>query len=209
MKKELTKEMEKEIKARKTLSKEAKIERDKKVFRNLIFAILVIIYFIFLNLGYYNLEKAVFVKDTAVFSMVALVITIILFEKAYKTEKGYLAIHGIEVLVAALFTYFVPYTYFNFGELTNKLCMLAPIAFAIYYCIKAIAICIKESRKKESDIKDIVKKEQIKNDDTWVKMDKDKEAETEEKKAEKTKPKREKKVKQKEEKENKIIKPKK
>ena len=175
--KKMKEKMENERKQRKRMPVEIKNERDKNVIRNLLFAIAVIIYFILLNLGYYAIEKTVYVRDTVVFSMASLIITIILFERAFKTDKGYFAIHGMETLVISIFTYFVPYTYFNFGENITKAIMVSPVIFGIYYCMKGIGICIKARMKKKNYIEEIVKKEEIKNDDTWIKIDKDEEAE--------------------------------
>ncbi len=183
MKKKETEEMqekiENEIKERKKMPSEVKKQRDKKVLRNLLFAVAVIVYFILLNLGYYSIEKDIYTKDTVVFSLVTLITAIILFERAYKTEKGYYVIHGLEVLTISIFTYFVPFTYFSYGENVTKAIMVSPVIFGIYYCIKGIVICLRAKKDKKNDIKEITKKEEIKDNDTWIKIDKDVEAEKE------------------------------
>lgn len=169
--------MEEEIKKRKKIPDDVKKQRNKNIFRNLIFAVGITIYFILLNLGYHFIEKTIFTRDTVVFSFAALIVVIILFERAYRSEKGYYAVHGIEVLVASIFTYFVPYTYFNFDVTVTKILMASPIAFVVYYCIKAIVIGIKANKKKENDIKNIIKNEEMKKDYTWDTVDKDLEEE--------------------------------
>ena len=85
--------MEGEYKKRRAIPKEIKDIRDKNVFRNLLFAIGIEVYFILLNLGYYYIEKSVYTRDTVLFSFVTLLVTIILFERAYRTEKGYYAVN--------------------------------------------------------------------------------------------------------------------
>ena len=75
---------EKEIIKKKRLPQEIKDEIYKKVFYNIFFAIGIIIYFMFLNLGFYNIEKNIFIQDAYVFSIVILVLSIILFEKSYR-----------------------------------------------------------------------------------------------------------------------------
>ena len=172
---------ENEIKERKEIPDEVKSKRDKTVLRNLLFAVGIVIYFILLNIGYFAIEKTIFTRDTVAFSFVILIVAIVLFERAYRTEKGYFAIHGIEVLVAAIFTYFVPYTYFNYSIKATKVIMVFPVLFAIYYCIKGIVICIKAKKERKNDIIDIVKNEDIEKDDTFLKMDKDAEIEEENK----------------------------
>ena len=189
MKESITNEIGKEIAEKKKLPKEVKEEMNKQVFRNLIFATLIIIYFIFLNLGFLNIDKSIFIQDTAVFAITSLIISIILFERAYRKEKGYLAIHGLEVLAVALLTLFTPYTYFYIEPVVSKIMMVVPIIFAMYYVLKGILICVKTQKNQEnkiSDIKEIVKKETVNFEET-IEMDKDKEAEMVEKTTEKAK----------------------
>lgn len=180
MKKSITKELGKEIEQKKKLPAEIKNEMNKRIFRNLIFAISIILYFISLNLGFFNIEKSIFNKDTAVFAITSLIIAIVLFEKAYRGEKGYLAIHGLEILAVALFTLFIPYTYFYLDTNVVKVVMLAPLYFAFYYIIKSAIIFIQAKNKQKnkiSDVKEIVKKETRKFEEN-IEMDKDKDAET-------------------------------
>ena len=179
MKEAITKEIGKEIAEKKKLPKEVKDNMNKQVVRNLLFASFIVLYFIFLNLGYLNIEKSIFIQDTAVFAMACLIISIVLFEKAYRKEKGFLAIHGIEILIVALLTLFTPYTYFYLQPLVSKILMIVPVIFAMYYVAKGIIICIKTQKvqdKNISDVKEIVKKEK-RNFDEAIFMDKDKEAE--------------------------------
>ena len=175
--KEMKETLESEIKKRNKMPDDVKIERDKKIFRNLLFAIGIIAYFILLNIGFYLIEKTVFTRDTVVFAFATLIITIILFERSYRGEKGYYAIHGLEVLAASVFTYFVPYLYYTFNEPVTKAIMVSPVLFVVYYAIKLAVICAKAKKVKDNDIKDIIKKEETKIDDDWTKMDKDLEAE--------------------------------
>lgn len=172
--------METELRNRKTIPDDVKNKRDENVFRNLVFAIGVIVYFIILNLGYFFIEKSIYTRDSVVFSFVALIATIVLFEKAYRMEKGFFAIHGLEALAVAIYTYFIPYTYFNLDNTAVKVLMIIPVFFGVYYCIKGIAICIKAGKNNKNDIKDIIKKEEIKNDDVLIDIDKDAEIEKEE-----------------------------
>lgn len=180
MKKSITKELGKEIEQKKKLPTEIKNKMNKRIFRNLIFAISIILYFISLNLGFFNIEKSIFSQDTEVFAITSLIIAIVLFEKAYRGEKGYLAIHGLEILAVALFTLFIPYTYFYLDTNVVKVVMLAPLYFAVYYIVKSAIIFIQAKNKQKnkiSDVKEIVKKETRKFEEN-IEMDKDKDTET-------------------------------
>ena len=168
--------LEREINKKKRIPREVREKTNKEVFRNLLFAIGVILYLILLNLGFWKLDQEIYVKDTAIYSIASLAVTIILFEKAFKTEKGNYAISGIEILTASIFTYFVPYTYFHTSEITRKLWMLLPLAYAIYYTAKSIIICIKSKDWRKSDVKEIIYEEETKREDITA-IDKDKEAE--------------------------------
>ena len=176
MKEIYTEEVEKEIKRRKKMPKELKDKMNKDVFRNLMFAIAIILYLVLLNLGFWKLDKEIFIKDTAIYSIASLAVTIILFEKAFKSENGRYAISGIEVLTASIFTYFIPYTYFHISDVARKLWMLLPLAYAIYYTGKGIVICIKTKNMRQSDVKEIIKEEKTKQEES-VYIDKDREAE--------------------------------
>ncbi len=185
--KETTQENEeKEIIKKKRLPQEIKDEIYKKVFYNIFFAIGIIIYFMFLNLGFYNIEKNIFIQDAYVFSIVILVLSIILFEKSYRNGKGNIAIYGLELLAVALFTLFTPYTYFYLEAAITKIFMMVPLLFTFYYVIKSVIICVSIHAKHKrtlSDVKEIVKKEKI-NLDENIEMDKDKEAMDKEKQEE-------------------------
>ena len=174
---EIEEKLENEIKERRKLPDDVKKERNKNIFRNLIFACAITIFFILLNIGFFTIEKTIYCRDTIIFSFVALIVTIILLERAYRTEKGGYILHGIEVLVASIFSYFIPYTYFTYNANITKLIMASPIVFIIYYLIKIAVIWEKSSKNKKNDIEDIIKKEDIKDDDSWIKVDKEAEAE--------------------------------
>ncbi len=141
----MQKKIETEIKEKKKLPEDVKNNINKKTLINMLVAILISTYLIFLNLGYYNIEKEVLIRDTNVFSLVCLVIAIVLFERAFKKEKGFLGVFGIEILVLAICTLLAPFAYFYLeglksGELIRKIYMMLPLFFAIYYVLKCIII---------------------------------------------------------------------
>ena len=163
MKKTETDILEEQIKEKKKLPKEIKEKINQSVFVNLAIGIMVILYFIFVNLGYYNIAKEIFIVDIKVFSMCLIIMTVILFEKAYTKGNSQLGIYGIEMLVVALVTLFMQYIYFYEDDTFIKLYMQIPLAFAMYYVIKATIITVKIQKKyysSLSDIKEIIKKEE-------------------------------------------------
>lgn len=152
-------------KIKETIKKEIPEEEVKKInksiFQNILIALLIIVYFIFLNLGFKNIKTDVYVTDLKVFSMCILLTAIALIENAYKKERGDLAIYGIEMIVLAITT--VALIYVNLMLSTRYMYIVNAISyiFAIYYLIKSIVIYFK--RKKQyfvRDMKEIMKKEE-------------------------------------------------
>ena len=84
---ELENDLELQLKEKKKIPKKVRENIYDKIFVNTIIAILVVIYFGFLNLGYSNIEKEVFITDLKVFSFSILVLSIILLEKGCKYDN--------------------------------------------------------------------------------------------------------------------------
>lgn len=149
--------IEEEIKKQTTIPEEKKLKINKRIFQNIMVAIVIVLYFTFINLGFYNLEPAKFLVDLQVFSMLTIGITIIVFEIAYKKDSGELAIYGIESLVLSICTLLTIYVgmYYNnkFSYIINTISML----FAIYYVGKSIIIYTKMKRKALKRASDIDK----------------------------------------------------
>jgi len=98
--------------------------------------------------------------------MLFLGVAIYLFEIAYRKDNGKLAIYGIESLIIAIFTLFLPYIIFELNEENKKYYLTASIFVASYYILKSLIIAIKIKSKHMnsniSDVKEIVKKEKTK-----------------------------------------------
>lgn len=143
--------------------KKGKNELYKKLFKNIMIAIVISIYFIFLNLGSVNIENDIFLTDIKVFSMIILGISIIIFEKAYRKDSGELTINAIETLVLASYTLSIIYVTNLFKFDFRYYILTSSYIFSIYYVFKDIIIYTRENRKylrELSDISDIVKKEE-------------------------------------------------
>lgn len=162
MNENLLKNIEKEKKEKNKLPLNVLNEINKKVFRNIIIAIIVISYFISINLGYFNIDKTIFITDLNVFAICTLAFTIVIFEKAYKKDSGELTINGIECLVISIITLGIPYALFYTNIIYKYLVFNIGLIFSFYYVIKSIIIYFREKKKylkTLSDIKNIVKKE--------------------------------------------------
>jgi len=159
--KEIEQELSADAKKQKQLPKEESNKLNSKVFKNIIIAIAIMIYLIFINIGSLNIETETFITDLKVFSIILISATVIIFEIAYKKDSGTLCVYGIETLVLSIITLVLPtiYTILNekFGAIVISIAML----FAVYYVGKSIIIYKKEKKnylKSTSDINEIVKK---------------------------------------------------
>lgn len=153
--------IQKEINKQTKLSKDEKKKINRKIFQNIVMAIGIVVYFIFINLGFNNIEESTYLTDLKVFGAVAIGITIILFEKAYKKDSGELTIYGIEMLIIAICTLLTNYIYkFHYSKYMYIITSIAML-FAVYYVGKSIVIYVKmknKALKKASDIHKIVRK---------------------------------------------------
>lgn len=153
--------IEKEINKQTKLSKDEKKKINKKIFQNIVMAIGVVIYFMFINLGFSNIEQSTYLTDLKVFGAVTIGITIILFEKAYKKDSGELTIYGIEMLIISICTLLTSYVYKIYNKKFIYIFTSVAMLFAVYYVGKSIVIYVKmknKALKKASDIHKIVRK---------------------------------------------------
>lgn len=152
--------IEKEARS-KQIPKEELNKINKRVFQNVLLAIVVMIYLNFIILGFINIDNDVFLVDLKVFGMSILVVAIGIFEYAYKKDSGTYAIHGIEVLVLALITIGFIYLNIMYKNKFIPIVMLIAYIFSIYYIAKAIII-YKKLKKQYfmNNIKEIIKRKE-------------------------------------------------
>lgn len=81
-----------------------------------------------------------------IFGGIFLLVSIILFVRAYKKESASLSLYAVELLVLAISAALLPGTYLDFAFPFNKLNIVFPIAFLVYYIIKAIVVIIKAEK---------------------------------------------------------------
>ena len=154
-------ELGNKIKEERKLPQDRKNDLYKNVFRNVITAILLTAYFFGVNLINLYMDSTTFIYQINAFSLILLVATIVIFEKAYNNDDGKTAILGIEIMFLALVTLFLRYVTTKYS-LDYMVCLGAlTIIFIVYYVIKSIITYVKEKKeyiKSLSDIKEIVKK---------------------------------------------------
>lgn len=153
-------EIGEEIKKQTTISKEKKNKINKTIFHNIAIANIVMLYFIFLILGYQTISPEKFMIDLQVFSAITIGIAIIIFEKAYNKDSSEYAIHGIETLFLAIVTLISIYVFSKYQEKFTNIMIIICYLFAIYYVAKSIIIYLKmksKALKRTNDIHKIVK----------------------------------------------------
>lgn len=154
-------ELKEAIKKKKRLPKEEIEKINKIVYRNIIIATVIVLYFIFLNLGHMNIKNDIYVTDLKVFGMCILLAAIALIESAYKKESSELAIYGVEMIALSIST--ITLIYVNLMQSSRYIYILPAISyvFAIYYLIKSIVIYQKKKHLYFiNDMKEIMNKEE-------------------------------------------------
>lgn len=135
----------------------------KTIFKNLVRAILVMLYFITLNFAYTRMNLERLIGDIEVFSGVFLVLGILALEKAYKEEKGSTAITAIELMALSMHSLSIMNVITMMKYDFRTYLLTSSYIIAIYYVFKAIVIYTLQRRKalKElSDISEIVKEDE-------------------------------------------------
>lgn len=141
------------------LDKKTKEKIQKKVLKNFILATVILLFFIALKLMAINLDKNISILIYKISSIILLIITLILFETAYKKDSNTLAITSIEILLVTITALLTPYILISKNSIFSS---IIGVYFAIYYVIKNFMIYKKEKNKylkEKNDIDQIVKKE--------------------------------------------------
>lgn len=134
-----------EIKKSKKESKE-KIKNSnlrKSLIRNCLIAIIITIYFLFIDLGINSISITVYTLDLKTFSIFIAIIAIVIFEKAYKKDENYLAIHGIEMCLVGIETLLLLQLYSAGNEYFNYVLLGITLGMIAYYLLKCLALFIR------------------------------------------------------------------
>ncbi len=95
----------------------------------------------------YNYNYPTVTKWINVFGIIFLLAAIITFIRAYKKDSMSTGMYGIELTVLAISAALLPGTYLEFAFPFNKLNVVFPIGFLIYYIIKLIVVFVKAKEK--------------------------------------------------------------
>lgn len=134
-----------------------------KLYLNILKAVIIVFYFLILNLTYENISAEHLETGIKILTMIFLFISIYLIEKAYKKDNGDLALSGIEILILSAYTLTTKYITTKYNLNFKIYSLISSYVLAIYFVFKSIVIYT-QGRKKVaenlSDIREIVKKEE-------------------------------------------------
>ena len=135
------------------------------VYKNILIAVVIMIYFIIINTLYYKLDKSLLLNILKALSIVILLFGLIILEIAYRKEKGNLGINAIEIIILAGHTLSIAHiVQLKKFEFANYI-LVSSYMFSIYFIFKSIIIYTKEKRdylKSLSDIREIVVNDPVK-----------------------------------------------
>ena len=143
-------------------SKQIPQESLKDIFKNIIFAIGVIIYFAILNFVYPRVEQELILNIVEICSGILLLAALVLLETAYKKDSGKFTIIAIEFLVLAFHSLSIKHVITKYDYQFQVYLLTSSYVISIYYILKAIIIYTKGRKKyldNLSDIPEILKKE--------------------------------------------------
>lgn len=135
----------------------------KEIYLNVLKAVIIVLYFLILNLAYENINIQHLQAGIKIFAMLFLFISIYIFEKAYKKDDEKLAIQGIEILILSTYTLTTEHITNRFNFNFKSYSLVASYIFAIYFILKSIIAYTKgrkEIVQQFSDIREIVKKDE-------------------------------------------------
>ena len=154
-----------ELKEKNKLSKEGSSKICQLIIPNIYMAVGIVIYYIFMILGYYNINNSVFITDIKAFSIAWLFVAIILFEQTYKKNEIKFMIYGIEALIAAITTMSLIYIDLMHSDKYIYVTSIISLIFAVYYSVKCIAIYkINKKRYFMDRMKEIIDKDDEENE---------------------------------------------
>lgn len=137
----------------------------RDILTNIIYLILIIIYFVFLNTQGSLLDPKVLERYIDISSITFLFISIVLIEIGYRKEKSKIFINGIEFLALAICTLLIKHMPKVLGNTMKEYNEVVTYAFIGYYILKSAIMYTKIKQDKLnslSDIKEIVKEEPTK-----------------------------------------------
>ena len=137
-----------------------------KIYKNMFISVftcaVVMFVFIFILIGQNNIPLENYIVDLKFFSIIAIAITICIFEYGYKMDSGFVALIGTESLIVWFIILSMHYVLKNNIFPYRSYLLSFMCAFIVYYLIKTIIIYYNEKHKYRNtanDIKGIIEKD--------------------------------------------------
>ena len=113
-------------------------------------------------MGMSNIPTDTYLMDLKVFSIALLIITIGIFEFAYKKDKAEFWLHGVEVMIVAVFTVYLIYFYSIYYNSFGNIVISVATVYLIYYAAKVLIMQKSAINKYKNltDIGEIVKRKE-------------------------------------------------
>ena len=157
---EKAKLMQLEIEEKRKLPKNVKDEIVVKIFHTLIVAIIIIIYFLTVNLFFYNFEAKMFEECMKYYALIIIIATVTVFEIGYRKNSMKFAVIGVELLACGILSLYIPYIFLHTTKMLRLSIMILPIPIVIYYALKSFVIFKGDQihyQSNLSDVKELVK----------------------------------------------------
>ena len=144
--------IQKEIKEETSLPKEKANKLDLCVFKNIMFAIIWLVYFVTIDVLSVYLKPVNLLMILKVSSVVTIILTIIAFEYAYRKDSGKDTIYGIELLVISILILFARYIYIMFTYKYVSYVIAIGLICSVYYIGKAIVEYILKRKELKREV---------------------------------------------------------
>lgn len=155
--------IENEIKNNNMTYKEEIAKSYKDIFINIMYANAIVIYFILLIIARKLAIPTIFFNIIRACSIILILLTVGIFEIAYKKDSGKYAVKGIEFMFLSISTLITLKVFLHYNNKLISFMTSIALLFAIYYVGKSIVIYIKqkkEAKKYKNDIRKIANKKQ-------------------------------------------------
>lgn len=130
---------DKEFEKRKKLPREVKSRINFNILKNLLAALIVMIYLFIISITYYKVGDG-FENYVKYYACAVSFISVIFFESAYRKKSLFLCIIGIELLCCGIVSVYIPYIYLHTSSNLRTIIISLPAILVVYYFIKSLII---------------------------------------------------------------------
>ena len=136
----------------------------KQSILNIFIAIIMVAFLVIILFGNKNIDKDILIQDLKFITICITSLGIILMERAYKKDSIAIAANAVEVIIFSIINLCIVYV-IELKDLKSirllNIISIISTAIALYYIVKTIVMSVRNTRlckKKNNDIKEIVKK---------------------------------------------------